>query len=364
MKVFIVCARLAYGGAERVAAMLASGFAERGHQVTLAANLFDEHSYQVHADVQLRNLLRSNKGGAWKWFRSIFVLRKYLKQERPDVIIGVLPLFSFIAWCASRGLNIPLVATEHNAFERPASAPFTRLQRFEKFVLNRLYKHITVLTEADKSIAQQCLKYVTVMTNPLSLKPAETVPPKKRIVLAAGRMASWHYKGFDLLLRSWNLVRKDYEEWTLEIAGTLRHPDRYSEITTLIKDLNMGGCVRLLDYQQNVERLYRKSEIFVLSSRYEGFGLVLIEAMSQGCACVACDYKGRQRDIITNDEEGLCCPPEDVDALAEAMRRMLSDEPYRKRVQRNAIERSKYYSLENTMNRWEQYLKNEVLKGA
>ena len=109
-------------------------------------------------------------------------------------------------------------------------------------------------------------------------------------------------------------------------------------------------------------KLYQKASIFVLSSRYEGFGLVLIEAMSQGCACIACDYKGRQREIIQNDSQGLCCEPDDVDALAEAMRKMMTDDQYRESVRKNAVERSKYYSLENTIQRWEKLLDKVVKK--
>ena len=99
-----------------------------------------------------------------------------------------------------------------------------------------------------------------------------------------------------------------------------------------------------------------------MSSRYEGFGLVLIEAMSQGCACIACDYKGRQCEIIQNDSQGLCCEPDDVDALAEAMRKMITDDEYRESIRNNAVERSKYYSLDNIMGKWEDLLSKVVNK--
>ena len=95
-----------------------------------------------------------------------------------------------------------------------------------------------------------------------------------------------------------------------------------------------------------------------MSSRYEGFGMVLIEAMSQGCACIACDYKGRQSEIIQNDSQGIICPVEDVDSLASAIERMILDKSYREKCQYNAIERSKFYSLDNTMDRWETIINN------
>jgi GalNAc-alpha-(1->4)-GalNAc-alpha-(1->3)-diNAcBac-PP-undecaprenol alpha-1,4-N-acetyl-D-galactosaminyltransferase len=100
----------------------------------------------------------------------------------------------------------------------------------------------------------------------------------------------------------------------------------------------------------------------VLSSRYEGFGLVLIEAMSQGCACVACDYKGRQGEIITNDKDGLLCEPESVDALAHSMEKLMMDNEYRKTVQMNAINRAGFYCVDHIISLWEQLLFNLIRK--
>ena len=93
--------------------------------------------------------------------------------------------------------------------------------------------------------------------------------------------------------------------------------------------------------------------------------------MSQGCACVACDYKGRQREIMSPGgqssnnkvevcENGILCEPDNVEALAEAMQKMIMDDDYRESVRRNEIERSKFYSIENTIHRWEKYLKQIV----
>ena len=135
--------------------------------------------------------------------------------------------------------------------------------------------------------------------------------------------------------------------------------------------------IEFLGFRKDIEELYKKSSIFVLSSRYEGFGLVLIEAMSQGCACVACDYKGRQREILNPSsalpegegepnrkieitENGILCEPDDVEALASALKKMMKDENYQKQVQQNAVERSKFYDIEHTMNRWEEYLEKII----
>lgn len=85
---------------------------------------------------------------------------------------------------------------------------------------------------------------------------------------------------------------------------------------------------------------------------------MLIEAMSQGCAPIACDYKGRQREIIQDDSQGLCCKPDHVEGLADAIQKMIFDEDYRKAVQQNAVERSKFYELNHIISMWDDLLKN------
>ena len=102
----------------------------------------------------------------------------------------------------------------------------------------------------------------------------------------------------------------------------------------------------------DIKKEYEKAEIFVLSSRYEGFGMVLTEAMSQGCACIACDYKGRQREIIENDNQGVICPTDNEEEIAKAISNIISNRQYRQKLQENAILRSKYYELPNIMARW------------
>lgn len=363
MKIFIVCARLCDGGAERVAVTLANGFADKGHQVTVVSNLFLPQTYVVNETVSLKNLIKKDKGKVRKWIGAIVQLRNYLQKEKPDVIIGIMSLCSVISRIAAIGLKIPVVMTEHDAFERPPSAAFSKMEYFSKFYLNRIFRYITVLTETDNAIVRNRFKNVAVMPNPLALQSLLTVPEKKKYILAAGRLDDWHYKGFDNLLRAWAMISELYPGWKLQIAGRedSRYPGKADYLYNLAKDLGLDNRIDFLGYRTDMETLYKYSSIFVLSSRYEGFGLVLIEAMGQGCACVACDYKGRQREIIRNENEGIICKPEHINELAHSISRLINDEQYRMKVQKHAVERSKYYSIENIIKRWELFLSKIVI---
>lgn len=388
MKICIVCPRLCYGGAERVAVTWANGFVKRGHEVILISNLFEEKSFLIDRQIQLFNLVSTNQNKIQKWCSAILNVSRVVKRERPDAMIGVMGTCSLLSKIGSIGFKVPVIATEHNSFERPTSAPFGFWIWLSKFCFNKLYKHVTILTHADRVVVGNRLKNVSVMPNPLGLQPVLDIPQKQKTILSAGRLDGWHVKGFDVLIRAWARVNgqlkidngklsSNGEPWKLQIAGSGSEKS-LNYLKQLCKVNGIEDSVEFLGFRKDVEKLYQEASVFVLSSRYEGFGMVLIEAMSQGCACVACDYKGRQREIMCPEgqgsmfnvqssnnkvelcETGILCEPDDVEALAEAMKKMIEDDEYRESVRAKAIERSKYYSIENTMDRWETLLKQIV----
>ena len=380
MKIFIVQSHLGGGGAERVGVLLANGFAARGHDVYIVTNLNEAIDYEVDTKVKMLNMVSASLNKVVKWLGAFRHLRSYVKRYNPDVVIGIMQLSSFVSRVACVGTNTHVIMTEHGTFQRPKSAPFSKFNYFCKFYLNKIYECITVITQADKDYIGNRLKNIVVMPNPLLLPQVTKMPSKQRIVLAAGRLGDYHYKGFDVLIRAWALVNGKLkidngqlsskgESWKLQIAGTGSEKS-LNYLKQLCRENGVENSVEFLGFRKDVEKLYQDASIFVLSSRYEGFGLVLIEAMSQGCACVACDYKGRQREILSPTpalprregafeacETGILCEPDDVESLAEAMRKMMMDDEYRESVRAEAIERSKYYSIENTMDRWETLLK-------
>ena len=127
-------------------------------------------------------------------------------------------------------------------------------------------------------------------------------------------------------------------------------------IKSLAKNIN-SNQFEILDFDKNIVEHYRKAAIFVLSSRYEGFGMALVEAMSQGCACIACDYKGRQQEIITNMENGLIAEANDSNSICHILDNLLSDATLQHQLQNGAIIRAKDFELKSIMNRWNIILK-------
>ncbi len=338
-----------------MASLWAKGFADAGHNVVLVIG--DDKSpitYTVPDCVKICSIASYKPTAPVRYLERLFKLRKLVVKENPDVILGILGR-ALWAKFVTLDRKTPIINTEHNTFERPDSAPMSSKMKFDKFWVNKLYDKVTLLTQADSDFIGRRLKNTVVLPNPTAFKPAsvDILKQKKNIILAAGRLDAGHSKGFDVLIKAFGMTSNN---WSLQIAGSGK-PESFRKYRELAKACGVEDRVEFLGFVDEPLPLYQQASIFVLSSRYEGFGMVLVEAMSQGCACVACDYKGRQSEIITSEDEGLVCPPDDCRALAKSIDRVIYDEELRFKMQKGAIERSKYYSVKNTTQRWEEIFK-------
>lgn len=367
MKIAVCTHRLTGGGAERVASLWIKGFVDQGHEVSvILGDSYQPQTYSIPDCVKVYDVnphipIHKLRYG-WMMIDKGLKLRK-MKQNlhtiNPDVVISVLPHWGPLIYEAKGSIHFKVIGTDHNAYELPEGIEMSELQKYLKFEFNKRFDAVTVLTNADKTYISSLLSNVFVLPNPLTFKPVDTIPEKKKIIMASGRLDVWHVKGFDVLIKAWGEVAHRHPDWILQIAGSASKDINYRKILDFISEANVQHSVNLLGFCEDIQSLYKDASIFVLSSRYEGFGMVLTEAMSQGCACIACDYKGRQKEIIRDPSEGIVCSPDDVNELAEAIDRMICDDDYRKAVQIRSVERSNDFSLEKIMDKWNTIM-NEI----
>lgn len=360
-KIVIIVHNLTGGGAERVASLWANGFNARGYDVTVIIyDYFAPITYKLNENVKLINIGNHSKNRLIRVFYNRFLkpttnsIRNTIKAIQPDYIIGVMQ--HSLIWKVSKGSKGNIIMTDHNSCEKPDDVIMSKKLKYEKFELSKKADIFTVLTEADKKVLGNDRTNVFVMPNPLTFTPLKEVPQKEKIILAAGRLGVWHYKGFDLLLKAWGKIAKNYPDWKLQIAGTGKESD-IEQIKTWIKEEKIEQQTELLGYCTDMNSIFKRSSIFVLSSRYEGFGMVLTEAMACGCACITTDFRGRQSEIITSDQEGVVIQPDNFEAIASALDKVILDENYRGLIQKGALKRSEYFKLENSIDRWEDIFK-------
>jgi len=186
--------------------------------------------------------------------------------------------------------------------------------------------------------------------SPLTGGPAD---PSRKVVVAAGRLT--RQKGFDLLIPAFEQVVRRHPDWTLRIYGSGPHRQR---LRRMILERGLYNNVLLMGRAQRMGDELAKGSIYVLSSRFEVFAMVIIEAMSKGLAVVAFDCPRGPSDLITHGEDGLLVPNGDVDALARGLLQVVEDEGARRRLGAAAVHTAGRYGAEVVGRQWDEFLQD------
>lgn len=187
-----------------------------------------------------------------------------------------------------------------------------------------------------------------VIPNSIALKNGNLSTCTAKRVICAGRLNE--QKGFDMMIDAWIFVANKHKDWGLAIFGEGELKD------SLIKQSdnnNLSGCVHIYPFSNNIYSEYAKSSIYVLSSRYEGFGLVLAEAMSCGIPCISFDCHYGPSDIIRDGVDGLLVANGDTKALADAICWMIEHDAERISMGKKAKANIERYGREVVMKQWD-----------
>lgn len=213
--------------------------------------------------------------------------------------------------------------------------------------LRKLAKFV-VLSHEDKEKWTE-LNNSCVIHDPLSFFPNKVSDCNNRQVIAVGRYV--YQKGFDILINSWSFVNKKHPEWTLRIYGEGKMK---TELEELIQSLNLSKCCILEPTVSNISEKYIESSIFVLSSRFEGFGMVITEAMACGVPAVSFACPCGPKDIISDGVDGLLVACENEVELADKICYLIENEEKRKEMGRQARINVERFKMENIANQWKE----------
>lgn len=341
------------GGAERVMAVLTDELTKRGHDVTLVVMSSYPSFYKLNKDIKLiqfNDRVNNRFFGKIKYkLKSYIFIRQNIKKLNPDVVISFMLSLNAMVLISSIFLKEPIIVSEHSTFD--IKLPLKK--RFQRFYLNKLADRVTVLTFHDYNFIGTRLKNKIVMPNPLSFVPlAKYNEDRKKNIIAAGSIDRFHGKGFDSLIKIWGKIANKYPEWKLLIAGG-GNDENIRKLRELANEYNVNSQFELLGQVKNLDERFRESSIFVLSSRYEGFGMVLIEAMSQGCACISFDCTAGPREIINNNVDGILVEDQNMDAMTLALSDLIENEDKRERLATEAIKSVDRFSVKNIADKWE-----------
>lgn len=215
------------------------------------------------------------------------------------------------------------------------------------FILPR-YDKVVVLTEEDRFVHWRNCRNVVVIPNPIRSSFEGVSPLIHKKVITAGRLTA--QKNHHSLIKAFSRVVKNHPDWTLDICGEGPLKEMLEQE---IIQLDLEDHVHLCGFTSNLPSSYVESSMFVLSSIYEGFALVAIEAMSSGLPLVSYACPCGPRDIIMDGKDGFLIPMNDEKQLADRICYLIEHEEERKQMGQAALEKSKQYSLDKIMARWQ-----------
>jgi glycosyltransferase involved in cell wall biosynthesis len=323
MRRFLTISSLDMGGAERV--------------------LTTPH-FPLSPRVRLRS---AAAGGAGKQWRLVRRLRGLLRDEAPDVVISFLNFTNVVTLLASRGLAVPVVVSERaDPRLQPIGATWSLLRRFT-------YRRAACLVAQTATTARLYEPLapgrVRVIPNPVVVPgPGGDVPRDGRTIVAVGRLH--RLKGFDVALRAMAALPAEMAGWRLVVLG--EGPER-APLEALRAALGLAGRIELPGQVADPSSWLRAADIFLLSSRAEGFPNVLCEAMAAGLPAVATDCPSGPADIVTPEVDGLLVPAEDPAAMAAALARLIAAPDLRRRFAQRAPDVLERYSLAAVLAQWE-----------
>lgn len=357
MKILFVVPTLANGGAEKVCVNVATGLYDLGHDVKIVTTKKFVCDYQLQYDIHISLYDEISRcKGPFK-LAEIKTVRKMVKLLEPDFTVSFMHHTNLMTYVATLGLSTRFVATNHVTLKKPDYVNENWWNGVVKRKLICLYPNLTVLTEADQKMAVPYNKHVVVMPNPHDVHYVDDKIEKSKRVVLAGRLEAWHTKGFDLAIKAWGRIQTQYPEWTMEIYGR-GEQEAVDYLEKLIEECQCKDRVLLKGFTKNIHDVYRSSEVFLMSSRFEGFGLALLEAMACGCACVVCDYMNNQKGFCTNDEGDavVYADTDNVESIVQGLSQLLEDRVLRESKSQMAIAQSKKYTVEELASKWEKYL--------
>lgn len=307
------------------------------------------------------NYSEDNGKGAWKKITGYLRKRKehkrkltaLLLKEKPDIVVSLYP---------SESSFIPDIKDGSKKVLELHYCKFFRLQYGRRGLLGWIDK---LRTRQDEQIVRRFDKFV-VLTNEDrgywgNLPNIEVIPNAamhvsdaysdvmNKRVIAVGRLD--YQKGFDRLIQAWELVQYTgkFTDWKLDIFGQGEWREMLQQ---MIDKAELQNTVCLNRPTKQIGEEYVKSDMLVMSSNYEGFPMVMIEAMACGLPVVSFDYKCGPKDIIQTGINGLLVPNGDIQALADAMMKVMEDEAYRKMLSLNARKVVDTYSEQAVMSQW------------
>lgn len=363
MKILIYPASLTAGGAEKVASLMANYWAQKHHVILLTDTPIEEDFFVLDPHIERISINFSTSGEKivkkiLSHLIGLMQLRKVIKKTHPDVIISHMDISNVRILLSSIGLKIPVIIEDHNNPNMAAKLP-QPWKFFQLFTYKWLANTIVLLTkDLIQYYPHTLLPKIKLIPNPLNIPTS--IPTSSELILAKPTFIALgsltKQKGFDYLLKAFAQVTPIKPEWMLTILG---EGELRTELMELAIQLEISDKVSLPGRIKNPYSVLKTADIYVMSSRFEGFPVALCEAMGVGLPCISFNCPTGPADIIQNNVNGILVEYLNIEHLAQSMIDLANNPDICKRLSSEAIKINQTLNLSVIMSQWETIIRSE-----
>ncbi|MEK0305908.1 glycosyltransferase family 4 protein [Bifidobacterium favimelis] len=339
------------GGTERVATRIANQLAAEREFRIIFISLYERRSpvfYDISDDVKHVSIYPEEKHGVWRYFLTCYRIRHFLRDYSVDIAIDVDCIFDLYTLPAAAGLSTKVISWEHFNFNQNPQVPYRKIARR---LAARYADAIVTLTEEDQRLYKGNLSLrcpIVTIRNPMqSMSTRPEYDKTSTNLLSVGRLTS--QKGFDLLVQIAALVLPGNPDWHWQILGEGEDRDL---LEGQVIRAGLEKQVSFLGNRENVDDFYKKAAIFVLTSRYEGLPMVLLEAKAHRLPIVSFNCETGPAEIVDDGRNGFLIDGFDCNAMAGKLEELMRSQAKRQEFSSAAGLHSDRFDIDKIVTAW------------
>lgn len=339
------------GGTERVTSIIANELVKLGYDITIISCIGGEKSY-FNLDSRIKlDRLYTNCSGLKFNLTAAYKLRKKIKEYDFDYIIDIDTIHSFFSIPATIGLRAKVISWEHFNYYSDLGV---KRRRWGRVLAAKYADRIITLTNEDREAFLENLKVrakIDYMYNPTPYPNKKRSECTSKIAVSIGRLTA--QKGFDKLLDIWQKIEERDNEWLLYIIGSGEDKEK---LLKQKENLNLKRAI-FVENTKNIKEYYEKASIYLMTSRFEGLPMTLIEAQSFGLPIISYNIKTGPRDVISDNQDGYLIENDNQEQFVEKFLEIANARDKIEKFSKEAYLSSSRFKLDEIIKKWKEILK-------
>ncbi len=338
------------GGTERSVVTLANMLHKSNYEVTIASLTKSESEnifYSIEPEISIRFLdntkIPNNFIKKIVWcISTVFLLRKFNRSNSSDFFMATGHNFNWLLPFIKTNKKTKTVACEHIVYDS--------IPNISKFFMSMTYRyidHIVVLSEKAK-VSYSKYSKVSIIPNALPFESKTQSLLINPEIILVGRLSP--EKGLERLVIIGKIIKQNYPNWKIVLVGD---GDIRENLKGLYKEAGLENFIEFKGVIKDMKQAYLNASIYIMTSRYEAFPMVLLEAQSCGLPIVSFDCPEGPSQIIHNDEDGYLIEDDDYDTFTEQLMKLMENHDLRKKMGEQSYKNSKLYSVDSIIKKWD-----------